>query len=176
VSAERLLILPIGPLGIDPHLPAWLGAELAARLGVVSEIGPPLPLRDAWFDPVRGQFSSNRLVDALIDHAGAAADWVLGLTQADLFAAERDFIFGEATLGGHWAVVSLHRLRADDPRLLRERVLKEAVHELGHLAGLAHCPTRDCVMHPSVGIPDTDRKSSRFCGLCRPLAPGSDDP
>ena len=52
------------------------------------------------------------------------------------------------------------------------RALKEAVHELGHTLGLAHCPDAGCVMHFSNALVDTDRKGHRLCVVCeRKLAP-----
>ncbi|HID92836.1 MAG TPA: hypothetical protein EYP60_01955 [bacterium (Candidatus Stahlbacteria)] len=43
----------------------------------------------------------------------------------------------------------------------KERVLKEAVHEL------VHCKDPNCVMHLSNSILDTDRKSTNFCSKCK---------
>ena len=45
--------------------------------------------------------------------------------------------------------------------------LKEAVHELGHTLGLAHCPNAKCVMHFSNSLADTDRKGSVLCPVCQ---------
>jgi Peptidase family M54 len=89
------------------------------------------------------------------------------------------FLFGEAQLGGKAAVVSLHRLRDEfyglPPNILalRERLLKEAVHELGHTLSLPHCEDYQCVMSASHGIALVDLKSSRFCRACRDAVPSS---
>lgn len=62
---------------------------------------------------------------------------------------------------GRTAVISLCRLAScADPQARRLRTLKEAVHELGHILGLAHCPDAGCVMHFSNALADTDRKGS----------------
>jgi len=57
--------------------------------------------------------------------------------------------------------------RPEDAALFHQRVVKEAVHELGHTYGLGHCPDAACVMHFSNSLPDTDRKGDRFCPRCK---------
>jgi archaemetzincin len=70
-------------------------------------------------------------------------------------------------------VVSFHRLRQEfyglpaNSTVLRERLLKEAVHELGHTLPLAHCEDYQCVMSPSLGVEWIDLKTSQFCTSCR---------
>jgi len=50
--------------------------------------------------------------------------------------------------------------------LLFARAEKEAVHELGHAFGMAHCLNFDCVMRFSNSVEDVDLKASDFCRLC----------
>ena len=54
-----------------------------------------------------------------------------------------------------------------DALLFRERLLKEAVHELGHTLTLSHCEDFECVMAPSHGVEWVDLKTSKFCRSCR---------
>ncbi len=104
-----------------------------------------------------------------------AGSKILGITDHDLFVPGMNFVFGEAQLQGRAAIVSTHRLREEfyglppDPRLMFERTLKEALHELGHTYGLMHCPTPGCVMHASAGVGAVDLKKSRFCTNCQAL-------
>jgi archaemetzincin len=97
-------------------------------------------------------------------------EWTLALTGLDLVAPGRPYVFGEATLGGAWAVVGASRLRApggpDELEVSRARLLKESLHELGHLASLSHC-RRACVMAPSAASADIDLKPDDFCSSCR---------
>jgi archaemetzincin len=51
--------------------------------------------------------------------------------------------------------------------LLRERLVKEAVHELGHTFGLQHCQDWECVMASSHGVERLDVKGVDFCPRCR---------
>ena len=156
--------------GVDEALLAFLGDELDRRFGTRSFRGPPLALAGEWLDPERGQYHSGAIVDALLARADAlgtdpASLWSLGVTAADLFAPGRTFVFGEATVAGPCAVVSLARLEPGSPRL-RARALATAVHEVGHLAGLEHCGEARCVMYPTQTPADVDRRGSDFCAGC----------
>ncbi|MBI3470125.1 MAG: hypothetical protein HY013_02060, partial [Candidatus Solibacter usitatus] len=79
------------------------------------------------------------------------------------------FVFGEAQLEGRCALVSFHRLREEfyglpaRPDLLGERLLKEAVHEVGHTFGLRHCGRWSCVMALTHAVERLDPASPR-CG------------
>jgi len=86
------------------------------------------------------------------------------------------FVFGEAQMGGPCAVLSGHRLRQEfyglpaDQRVFRQRVLKEAVHELGHTLNLTHCDDYRCVMASSHAVEWIDLKEEELCPACRRAA------
>ena len=144
----------------------------------------PVRRRRPWFDPEstydgsRGQYSSTRILEQLLADPQPCDGPVLGVTGVDLFVPVLTFVYGEAQLGGRAAVVSLHRLRPEayglppDPRLLAERLFKEAVHELGHVHGLVHCPDPVCVMRPSTYVEQIDGKSAEFCEPCGAIVRG----
>ena len=54
----------------------------------------------------------------------------------------------------------------DGPALLRARLAKEAVHELGHTFGLLHCPDHGCVMARSATLSTSTARRMR----CAPTA------
>ncbi len=97
---------------------------------------------------------------------------VLGVTSEDLYFSIFTSVIGEACLGGRAAVVSTHRLHDEryglppNPERLRARLLKEAVHELGHCHGLVHCSSTLCVMHASSTAEEVDSKGSEPCVAC----------
>ncbi len=99
----------------------------------------------------------------------------MAVTEADLFIPVLKYVFGAAQMEGKCAVISLHRLRSEhydedeNESLLLERLLKTALHELGHSLGLTHCRRRTCVMYSSTRIHDTDTKMAEFCPTCREL-------
>jgi archaemetzincin len=150
---------------------------LAGRLE--RTFGVDVRIRTPWFDPElpfdagRGQYNSTLFLAQLLRDLDSGASKVLGVTSVDLFVPVLTFVFGEAQLDGTAAVVSTHRLRSEayglapDEALLRDRLEKEAVHELGHTYGLFHCLVPSCVMRSSTYVEEIDIKSDGFCPSCR---------
>lgn len=119
---------------------------------------PDLPRRD-------GQVNAEsflRELEARLTASGC--EMVFGITAVDLYVPGLNFVFGLASREG--AVISVFRLQSRDPLTHRSRVLKEAIHEMGHVWGLEHCPKKLCVMHFSNSLMDTDRKGTEFCRDC----------
>lgn len=148
-----------------------LAAGLAGVLGVSCHVREQPIFAGFAFDGPRNQFYSTRILETLARSANDVR--VLGITAVDLFVPILTFVFGEAQLGGSVALVSTHRLqerfyglpaRAD---LERERLLKEALHELGHTYGLRHCHDWRCVMASSHDVGRIDLKGTAFCNRCR---------
>ncbi|MCW4044496.1 MAG: archaemetzincin family Zn-dependent metalloprotease [Candidatus Bathyarchaeota archaeon] len=138
----------------------------------VIDAGLPMPRRA--LDKNRGQHRSDIILSEVQAYAVKRKNLrsVLGVVDADIFVSELNFVFGEAACPGKAAVISTSRLKPEfygeppNNELFAERVLKEAVHELGHTLGLKHCTRSSCVMHFSNSIFDTDRKQSAFCDEC----------
>jgi archaemetzincin len=124
------------------------------------------------FDARRQQHSSTRILQWLNREKPAQTRKVLAITDADLFIPILTFVFGEAQLDGPAAVVSIARLSANGgpptaaDRLLRTRLVKECVHELGHTFGLIHCSRPTCVMARSVNLIHVDAKDDLLCHDC----------
>jgi archaemetzincin len=132
----------------------------------------PINLTDA-FDPNRGQYNSSLILQQLIMKPPLDAAKILGVLDKDLFIPILTFVFGEAQLKGIGAAVSTHRLHnqfyglPENRNQSSERLLKEAVHELGHTFGLIHCVQPKCVMNASTYAENIDQKSAEFCFLCQ---------
>lgn len=124
------------------------------------------------YDPDRNQYNSSGLLLQLINDVSPETLKVLAVTELDLFIPIFTFLFGEAQLNGKGALVSTHRLHnqfygiPENKELLKNRLLKEGIHELGHTFGLIHCFTLRCVMNTSTYVEDIDQKSAHFCRAC----------
>jgi len=175
-------LVPIVPrgLGVEPRVLADLRDDLQGAFGKDCEILPAELDPDSAFHPGRQQYHSTEILKRLAP-LGRAESWrLLGVTEVDLYIPVLTFVFGEAQLGNSCAIVSSHRLRQEfyglppDAALLRDRLLKEAVHELGHTLGLRHCEDYRCAMAPSHAVEWVDVKSAGLCDRCRAqvYAPG----
>jgi archaemetzincin len=124
----------------------------------------------------RSQIDADRWLERLEAHARPEIPLV-GVTEADLALPIFTFVFGRARLGGGAAVISLARLRPEfyglspDPRLVARRAAAELLHELGHVAGLAHCERPDCLMRFAASVEAADLRGFTFCPGCAAALP-----
>ena len=124
------------------------------------------------FDPKRKQYQSVEIMRMLAENAPRDATRILGVTGVDLSIPMLSFLFGQAQLDGRVAVVSLCRLQQEfyglpgQDDVLRERLTKEVLHEMGHTFGLVHCSEQRCAMSLSTHIGMVDTKSEQYCGRC----------
>ncbi len=158
----------------EPQLDALeqLAAALVRTFRTSCQIRPESFDLGFALDPRRNQYYSTAILQRLERAAGTNAR-VLGVTACDLYVPVLTFVFGEAQLDGNCAVVSMARLGEEfyglPPRedLLRERLIKEAAHELGHTFGLKHCVDWRCVMASTHAVERLDVKGAEFCAACK---------
>jgi archaemetzincin len=128
----------------------------------------------------RKQWISDKILDWLLQNYDPDGNTkVLAVCNFDAYSGDLNFVLGEAHLGGRVAAIYLPRLRqelyvkkSDTSKLFEQRVIKEAVHELGHAFGLTHCEKSRCVMHFSNSLQDTDFKHYMFCERCNKILKG----
>lgn len=167
---NELCLVPIG--SIPPKALDWIESAVAEWF--------PLPIRQLTavsipagaYDAKRGQYHSIELMKVLSRSTPQDASRVLGVTDVDLAIPMLSFLFGQAQFDGPVAIISLCRLHQEfyglpgQESLLRERTVKEALHELGHTFGLVHCSDGSCAMSLSTHIEFVDSKSERYCARC----------
>jgi archaemetzincin len=169
-----IALVPVGRVERG-HLES-LTEGLASRLRVACWISPDGLEGEFAYNAVRGQYHSTEILKRLLQDRYAESWRILGVADVDLYIPILTFVFGEAQLGQAAALVSTHRLHPEfygmpkDPELLHRRLLKEALHELGHTLGLHHCPDYLCVMSASHSVERIDLKQADFCPACAAAA------
>jgi len=167
-SKMRINIIPIG--NINQEVLSRLKLNLKEIFFREIEISPQMEQPAYAYNPSRKQFHSTTILSAInsLQLGGES----LGIVDVDLYAFGLNFVFGEADPQSRVGIISLYRLRPElyglpqDEELFIQRAIKEAIHELGHIYGLRHCPDVKCVMHFSNTLRDTDIKQAAFCTKC----------
>ena len=173
-AAAPLTVRLISVGSLPPAMLGFLQEGLRRELGAVVRMGGNLPL-PASCPEDRSQYPGAPFLAVLAAARSSGEEVVLGVTGVDLTVPGLNFVFGLADPRSRAAVISLARLYPEfygqprDPSRFKARAVTEAVHELGHLLGLGHCPDPACVMAFSNSLSDTDRKGPGFCAPCREL-------
>jgi archaemetzincin len=166
-----IYIVPLG--AVDDEILTVIETCLGAHFGFETRRLAPRAEPEFAYDARRRQYSSTLILRELVERFPADAARILAVTEKDLFIPMLSFIFGQAQLKGTVAIISLARLRQEfyelpaNRILLVSRVVKEALHEMGHTFGLIHCLQRSCPMSLSTNVHLVDTKGSNFCSGCR---------
>jgi archaemetzincin len=167
---KTLQLLPVGT--VDADLLEWLRGALSEKFRVPTAILSPALEPGFALHAERQQHHSSDILGAMRRYVSGNTWRLLGVTSLDLYIPILTFVFGEAQMQGECAVVSYHRLRQEfyglpgDLDVLANRLLIEAVHELGHTLRLTHCHDYRCVMAASHAVEWIDIKDSGFCEAC----------
>lgn len=168
----KILLQPVGNMSLD--VLKILENNLAEQFeNSKLLLGNTLQLPSHAFDLRKNQYVSPKIISWVHNKfKDTSYQKILCICDVNAYTGRLNFIFGEAQLGGKIAVIYLARLREEmngvfDESVFLQRVLKEAVHELGHLFGVTHCKTPSCVMYFSNSLADTDLKDNKFCTECK---------
>ena len=170
----KIGILPVGQIAPDVLVKLQQGLVKIFPDVSLLMIKDSFPVPKQAFDKKRNQFNSSIILNELRVFVAKKVEYqcVLGVVDTDIFVSGLNYVFGEAYVSGRAALISLWRLKPEfyhensGPAVFVLRALKEAVHDLGHILGLQHCPHSFCVMHFSNSIFDTDKKQSLLCDQC----------
>ena len=161
---------------VDPELAEALLVKVSRLIGVPCRLereplGVVLPMLEG-----RAQADADRLLELLEARAGAGGEILVGVAAADIGHPIFTHFFGRARRHGRAAIVSLARLAPEfygmpaDRDLLLRRAAREAVHELGHVAGLPHCEDFGCLMHFAPNVETIDLRGEHLCNQCAAIA------
>ncbi len=144
------------------------------------EISPDsFPIKESEYDPSRRQYDGSLILRRLLKYCGESNYFrTLGIIDKDIFSRLLNFVFGIAIIPKkHFlkspgaSLIQITRLkegfynRPENKAQFELRVLKEAVHELGHTFCLEHCNNK-CVMQFSNSLAEADEKPAKFCSSC----------
>ncbi|HZS97003.1 MAG TPA: archaemetzincin family Zn-dependent metalloprotease [Terriglobales bacterium] len=167
---KLLQLLPIG--NCDGRLLTELGPAMANLFRVPTQVLQVRLDPEFAYHGERQQYHSSEILQEMQRYLRTDSWRLLGVTAVDLYIPILTFVFGEAQIGGPCGLVSLHRLQQEfyglppDRDLLKQRLLKEAVHEVGHTLDLTHCDDYQCAMAPSHAVEWIDLKDGVLCGSC----------
>ncbi|MCE4620687.1 MAG: archaemetzincin family Zn-dependent metalloprotease [Desulfurococcales archaeon] len=148
---------------------SFLSRELMARFPIplrvefsIEEVVLPL----LFYDFNRMQFRADLINEYLYNKFNFLTNkyFLLIVVSGDAYVPGLNFVFGLASPQLKVASIYTRRIR-EDPNRYMERLLKLAMHELGHLLGLGHCHNR-CVMKFSNSLAELDEKPASFCDEC----------
>ncbi len=165
---KYIYIQPISEVGEE--LLGYFLIRLEGIYGYPCRIAPQVRIPESSYSADRNQYNAEIIVEKIMEKMPVDAEKLLCVVDVDLFVPGLNFIFGLAA--GNTALISLVRLRPEhygekkNEYLFRERTLKEAIHELGHIFGLHHCNDIRCIMHFSNRLKNTDIKGPLFCEVC----------
>lgn len=136
----------------------------------LNQIYPSVSIADPIDLPRSSVFYGRHRADTLIECLSRQAKpntVMVGLTDQDItsFKGNNDNwgIFGLGFYYGNACTISSFRLsKANKP----EQLFKTVIHELGHTAGLDHCPTPGCYMQDAEGKNKFNNEAG-FCPKCK---------
>ncbi|MGB7599309.1 MAG: archaemetzincin family Zn-dependent metalloprotease [Candidatus Sulfotelmatobacter sp.] len=171
---KLLHLLPVG--NVEDALLKDISPSIEEILGARCKLLPVRLDPEFAFHGERQQYHSSEILHRMQKFVASDSWRVLGVAAVDLYIPILTFVFGEAQMGGPCAVFSTYRLRQEfyglpfDHELFRQRVIKEAIHEVGHTMNLTHCNDYRCVMASSHAVEWIDLKGSALCQTCRSAA------
>jgi archaemetzincin len=131
------------------------------------------------------RYRADTLLNWLSRECPSHVDMVVGLTNKDISWTKFkegtmeikepqsqyiDFgIFGLGSVGGKACILSSNRLRQNvTTEKFYKRLSRIACHEVGHVLGLKHCPTKQCLMNDAnESIKTIDNSTGDLCAKCK---------
>jgi archaemetzincin len=148
----------------------------AAPIDIVIEPARALPKSAETIE--KNRYSADLLLEFLDDVPATKGQKVMGIAEIDIVTEKngnpRWGILGLGSIDGKTSVISTYRMRrkweggAPEP-VVRARLAKISLHELGHTLGLDHCPNKGCIMEDGHGTVKTVDAETVLCPRCEKL-------
>jgi archaemetzincin len=172
-SSTRKGLIAVVPLGrVEDDVLRVVADSLQGVLRIPVDVWSAMPIPEDAFMRGRNQYNAMTIIRYLAENHSDTSLKVLGIMDKDICNPIITYVFGEAYMGGRAAVMSSARLSATpsgEPvsrELFLDRVVKVALHEIGHTFNIPHCHTGRCVMRASNNLIELDDKLNYLCDYC----------
>lgn len=172
---KKILLLKIGQVDkivlikLQKNL-EWAFKDFQIKIKILPK---ELDLQNSYYNSKKRKYNADKIMKGMNQYLFNYDFFrVLGVINEDIYSGTFNFIFGCADgILSNIALISVARLterfynRTENNALFEKRILREAVHELGHTFGLYHCQNY-CVMQFSNSLMEADNKPIKFCNDC----------
>ena len=168
---SKIVVVPLGEVDfmIVNRLAAELGPVFNRSVDILKGMKMPVEAHNV----IRNQYYASVLLQKLERSKANSREIIIGICEEDLYLPdERNIISYSDSLAGT-SVVSLFEIRQEfyglpeDDKKIFPRLIKESIHQLGHLFDLTDCRNPKCVNYYSQMMNDIDNKTEKFCDICR---------
>ena len=163
-SDARKVVGAVPATVLPPSKPAP-GSTADPTATRAAALSPP----ESWGSRVHGPAAAGPAQEA---PKGPVAAVRIGVTDTDIFAGQKDFVFVHAEPSYRRAVVSTRRLkeafwkRKSDPPRQQTRLVRELIGAVALAAGAVPCENPVCPASSARGPLDIDQKGDRLCPNC----------
>ena len=183
------LVVHLVPLGeIDDETVQQAAEGLRTHVPAIVVVEPRAALAPSTASSIKGRWRAEKILDWMENIASGERDaggpqaapgttqkW-MSLTDVDIVAQKGQNpnwgVLGLGNVDGRFCVLSTFRMRRKwenggaPEDVVRDRLWKTAVHELGHTLGLPHCPHVGCIMEDAHGTVKTTDREVELCPDC----------
>ena len=168
----KVALVPLGE--VDSSYLFLVENTLEKYYRVKVEVMPTTPLPDYAYYPPRKRYRADKILSEYSLQYFWTHHKVMAITEKDISVTKGGFtdygILGYPQIRGRASVISTFRCgRKVSERKKKERIAKNALHELGHTFGLHHCDgNTTCFMNDAKGKMSTiDNESMELCEDCQ---------
>ncbi len=172
LSHKYKITIAIQPLAFtDISTVNWIKQNIENYYHFNVSILPEIAIPKHAFYKLRNRYRADTIIRFLKNYKSNQFQYIVGFTDKDISTTKEKYpdfgIMGLGFVPGPSCVVSAFRLKTTDKKLLKERIAKVVLHEIGHNLGLPHCKNH-CFMHAAeASIKQVDSEPLDMCDDCK---------
>jgi archaemetzincin len=129
-----------------------------------------------FYNPIAKKYSADSIINLLSKLHNDTVVEIVGITHKPIYTVKEnkhgpyydESIFGMGYLPGNSCVISDNRFWINDSAIFNFRLRNVIIHEIGHNAGLPHCPDNTCIMSIMSGdVLTLDYGRYDYCKKCK---------